>query len=105
MLGKTARMRHKIFRDMYTQDKITRGGEVVAAGRFTRDGGAFYLFIAPKAENVNSVAVVTAKLIYNAEDTPMPLTAGVWNPEVFSSVDLTEDLLSSFRVFWGEEGI
>ena len=63
---------------MYTQDKITRGGEVTAAGRFTSPGGSFYLFIAPKTENVDSVAAVTARLIYNNEDAPVPLTAGVW---------------------------
>ena len=90
---------------MYTQDKITRGGEVTAAGRFTRSDRAFYLFIAPKAENVASVTVVTARLIYNTEDVPMPLTAGVWNPVVFSAVEVTEALISNFRVFWGEEGI
>ena len=91
--------------DMYTQDKITRGGEVMAAGRFTSPGGSFYLFIAPKTENVDSVAAVTARLIYNNEDAPVPLTAGVWNPVVFSAVEVTQDLLSSFRVFWGEEGV
>ena len=90
---------------MYTQDKITRGGEVASAGRFASPGGAFYLFIAPKAENVESVAVVTARLVYNKEDASVPLTAGVWNPAVFSAVELPQDLLASFRVFWGEEGI
>lgn len=91
--------------DMYTQDKITKGGEIASTGRFDRDGRPFYIFIAPKAENVNSVSIVTARPVYNDSDMPFPLTAGVWNPVVFSEVELTENDLSNYRIFWGEEGV
>lgn len=90
---------------MYTNDKITNGGEITSEGRFSRDGAPFYIFIAPKAENVNSVSVVTVRLIYGDADTAFPLTAGVWNPVVFSEVELTENDLSNYRIFWGEEGV
>ena len=92
-------------RDMYTNDKITNGGEITSEGRFSRDGAPFYIFIAPKAENVNSVTTFTVRLVYGEDDTAFPVTAGVWNPAVFSAIQLTGTDIANYRVFWGEEGV
>lgn len=90
---------------MYTQDKITKGGEITSAGRFSRDGHPFYLFISPKAETVDIVSTVTARPVYNDSDTPFPLMAGVWNPAVFTEVEITQNNIDNYRIFWGEEGV
>ena len=90
---------------MYTQDKIIKGGEITASGKFSINGFPFYLFISPKADTAASTIVVNAKLAYNDAPTDFPLISGVWNPVVLNEVEISEENLSDYRIFWGQEGI
>lgn len=90
---------------MYTQDKITKGGEITAAGTFMiGDRQPFYIFIVATTDAASASAVMTGRIVYNKEDTPVPLVAGMWNPVVLSSAEITEDMLSNYRIFYGQEG-
>lgn len=89
---------------MYTQDKITRCSEITKAELFTKDGAPFYLFIVPRAENVDAVTIITARLIYEDKNIVVPLVAGTWNPVVFRAAEISSDMLQNYRVFWGQEG-
>lgn len=89
---------------MYTQDKITSGGEITSAGKFSiKEGFPFYLFAAPKTDTAGTVAIFNATLVYGKQGTPVPITAGMWGPVVFKEVEITSDLLSTYRIFWGKE--
>lgn len=90
---------------MYTQDKITRGGEITAAGRFSDGEKPFYIFMVGKTDDSASTSVVTGTLVYGTGDTPFPLVAGIWNPVVFKAVEISQTLLENYRVFWGQEGV
>lgn len=100
---KTGILTIKIGNDMYTQDKILRGGEITAQGTFTMDGLPFYIFLMPKDDTETSLAVLTVQLPYNREETAFPFQPGIWNPVAVMSLDVTESDLTSWRIFWGSE--
>lgn len=93
----------KIGNDMYTQDKILRGGEITAQGTFTRDGLPFYVFLMPKEDMEATPAVLTVRLPYNREETAFPFQPGIWNPVAVTSLDVEASDLTSYRIFWGSE--
>lgn len=89
---------------MYTDDKILKGGEITAAGAFSRDGNLpFYIFLTGRSEEAPVSTVMDAILKYGKSRQPFPLTVGMWNPVVFESVTVTSETLSSYRIFWGAE--
>lgn len=88
---------------MNLTNKITRGGEIKEQGDFNNNNQPFYLFLMPKAEGVSSIAL-TAKISYNKKAIEFPFVVNCWNPIVVNSVNIAEETLSSYRVFWGMEG-
>lgn len=91
---------------MYLSDKITGKGEITKSGVFSMTPkGPFYLFLYPNAgTEVDSSIIQTGKLVGDTESGDCPLVVNTWNPLVFESVNITSEVLSSFRVFWGTEG-
>lgn len=83
-------------------DKILRGGEITAQGKF-KGNGAFYIALAPKTTDASSVVIMNVKLSGNKDFTDFPFSVGVWNPIVVNEVDVTQANLTNYRIFWGEE--
>lgn len=87
----------------YINDRIRKCGEFTSQGDNKANNGSFYLFLVPKSGTQDSVAVVNAKAVENAESAEIPLMVGSWSPIVLASVNLSLDNISKFRVFWGAE--
>ena len=83
------------------EDVITSGGEITAIGDFTVEGGAFYLFVAPKSDDAPSIAVLNVKISRNHGNSDCPFVVGMWNPVVINKVNVKSEDLSNYRIFWG----
>lgn len=83
------------------EDKIVKGGEIIAKGNFKAGTSAFYLMLVPKVEDTPVIAVLSVKLSQNKGDTDFPFSVGIWNPVVVNSVDVKESDLTNYRIFWG----
>lgn len=90
---------------MYLEDKILNVGEITSSGDFTLNGGlsAFYLFLIPKSDSANSIAVLSCIVSKSKTAVNTPLMTGTWNPIVINKVSLSSTNLSNYRVFWGTE--
>lgn len=88
---------------MYTQDKIINGGEIVDAGKFTKNGHPFYICMIPKDADSPSGLVLSGEFLFAENESQIPLNAGVWNPVVLKSLTVSSSDLSLFRIFWGTE--
>ena len=89
---------------MYTNDKILRGGEITVQGDFRHYGGQpFYIFLVPKTEEAAGIAVLNVLLTYGKETVSFPFIAGVWNPVVLDTLNVTAQNLTDYRIFWGAE--
>lgn len=88
---------------MYTNDKILRGGEITSEGKFSNETGfPFYIFLAPKNEDAESIVILTVKLPYG-ESTEFPFSTSEWNPVSLKEIEITSEDLSQYRIFWGAE--
>lgn len=87
---------------MYFQDKIIKCNEVTEAKNVSNIK-PFYVFLAPKTENVESVLILEGKLYGDTEQVKVPLTVGSWNPMTFKSLNVTADAIENYSVFIGEE--
>ena len=84
------------------EDKIVRGGEITANGDFKSPNGAFFIMPLPKSEDAAAAMTMTVKLSMNDTDTEYPFMAGIWNPVVINKVTIDGDILTIYRIFWGE---
>lgn len=89
---------------MYRSDKITSIGSITTASVFGSPERSFYLFFSPKTIDDIKVAIVNGRLVDDTSDKKIPVVPNEWNPMVFSSLDITEDILSKYDVFIGYEG-
>ena len=89
---------------MYLNDKINKGGEIKQQGDFFNEGQPFYVFVMPITEEAASSVVINAKLSYNKEAIEFPFIANFWNPVVVNSINITQEILTNYRVFYGMEG-
>ena len=87
---------------MYLSDKIISAGEITTAGEFTTNNGAFYLFLAPKTDEMK-VCILSASLSWQLAESSVPFVPNEWNPVVVKSVDITTEVLAKYNVFWGIE--
>lgn len=88
---------------MYLNDKILRGAEITSQGVFDNNGQPFYLFMIPKVETAGSSAVISAQPLMEKVSKDFPFSAGIWNPVVLNSVNLTAENLQNYRIFYGME--
>lgn len=86
---------------MAYEDKITRGGEITATGDFITEGGVFYIMLVPKTETAANATVLNVKLSDNAEPCEFPFVAGMWNPVVVNKVNIVQQNLTDYRIFYG----
>ena len=75
---------------MFT-DKITSVGKIESVGKFSLPNKIFYVFLSPKGEASENVAVMTGKPVYNLKDTDCPLVVGAWNPVLFNTLSPTRE--------------
>ena len=87
---------------MYFQDKIIKCNEVTEAKNVSNIK-PFYVFLAPKTENAESVLILSGKPYGNKEQTNIPLAVGCWNPITFKSLNVTSEAVANYSVFIGEE--
>lgn len=86
----------------YIEDKILNGGEITKQGEF-KGVSAFYLMLVPKSETAASVAILNVKLSKGIDKVDFPFATGTWNPVVVNSVDVKEEDLTNYRIFYGIE--
>lgn len=84
---------------MITDDKITKGGKIESTG-IQSPSQAFLLFPVPKTSD-KDICIINVKLSQNKEMTDFPLSVNSWNPVVFNSVDIQEQTLADFDIYWG----
>lgn len=84
---------------MITDDKITKGGKIESTGTQT-PSQAFFLFPVSKTGE-KDICIISGKLSQNKEKTEFPLSVNTWNPVVFNSVDIQEQNLTDFDIYWG----
>ena len=84
---------------MITDDKILKGKKIESAG-LQKPSQAFFLFPVSKTEEKH-ICVINAKLSQNKEMTEFPLAVNCWNPVVFNEVNIKEQDLADFDIYWG----
>ena len=80
---------------------LTKGGEIISRGSFTRVGSPFFLMVCPKAPTNLNTTILNVKLKGQPEDCDFPFTLDVWNCAVLEKVVVTQELLEDYRFFWG----
>lgn len=86
---------------MNFEDLIIKGGEITKAEVFEPKHNVCLLALVPKSESATSVAVLNVKLSGNKEMTDYPFYVGGWNPVVVNKVNVIEQNLTDYRIFWG----
>ncbi len=61
----------------------------------------FSIFLVPKEGTTDTIAIVSAKLSYDATASDMPVVVGSWNEGVFVELSASETLLDDYDVYWG----
>lgn len=84
---------------MITDDKILEGGKIESTGT-QKPSQAFFLFPVSKTGESN-ICLISGKLSRNKGMTEFPLCVNTWNPVVFNSVDIQEQTLADFDIYWG----
>lgn len=84
------------------EDKIISGGEITQHGEFNGTHSTMYLFIAPKSEEASNIHVLSVKISQNNDYVDYPFVVGVWNPIVVNKVNVKQEDLNNYRIFWGE---
>lgn len=87
----------------YLKDKILSGGEITSQGEFTKDKECFYIMLVPKTESSASVGVLSVQLSDSSKLIDFPFTAGTWNPVVCTKVNVKQQDLDNYRIFYGME--
>lgn len=82
-------------------DKIVKGSEITEQGTFKADGGVFYIMIVPKTEQSPVVGIFQVKLSRNEALSDYPFSVGAWNPVVLNEINVKQEDLANFRIFWG----
>lgn len=86
----------------YFDDKILLGGEITEQGTFDKET-AFYIMLVPKTTDAASVGILNVKLSQNVDMIDFPFTVGIWNPVVVNKVNVKQEDLTNYRIFWGAE--
>lgn len=86
---------------MNFEDLIVKGGEITEAELFKPEDKVCMLMLVPKSESAASVAVLNVKLSGNKDKIDYPFSVGVWNPILVNEVNVVQQNLNDYRIFWG----
>lgn len=88
---------------MNTKGRIIDGGEITQEGYFGHNSERFFIFLLPKSAQYDNAVCVKVYIKTNKE-VEMPMGVFLWNPVALRGINVTKELLSKYRVFWGAEG-
>lgn len=86
---------------MNFEDLILKGGEITKAELFKPEGKVCLLMLVPKSKEATIVSVLNVKLSGNKEKIDYPFMVGVWNPILVNEVNVVQQNLTDYRIFWG----
>ena len=82
-------------------DKINRHGEITEPKEFTLPDSPFFLCVVPKAVDDLEMPIMSAKLIKEKEYSDCPFPANCWSPMLVDRLNVIQDYLDKYRLFWG----
>lgn len=85
------------------RDKITSVGRIKSVGKFSLPNKVFYVFLSPKGDATESVAIIAGMPVYNKAEEDCPLVVGAWNPVLFKTLSPTREQIDKYNIFWGTE--
>lgn len=86
---------------MNFEDLIVKGGEITKAELFQPEDKVCLIALVPKSESAASAVVLNVKLSGNNEMTDYPFYVGGWNPIVINKINVIQQNLTDYRIFWG----
>ena len=86
---------------MYKDDKIAKVREILTEETIEDQHHPFMVLVEPKADG--TLATISARPIYNDDVANLPFVPNVWNPIILTKLEVTSDVLLSYKVFIGYE--